>query len=80
LEQIIALLPQLIPLFVSIIQAVPTLEPAIKNLITTIKAEINNVELTAEQKAGIDAEFDKIDAALEKACADRLALGDLEAK
>lgn len=78
MDVLIANLPAIINLLIAMIQAAPSLAAAAQNLVTTMKAEFNNTPLTDEQKAAIDAQFDLVDAALAKACADRLALGDQE--
>lgn len=78
MQAFITLLPSLLELLTALMKAAPSLATAIQSFITTIKADIAKTELTDEQKASIDAAFDKIDADLQAACEARLALGDQE--
>jgi hypothetical protein len=65
-------------LLLMIAKAFPNLVPVMKDVITSMRLELSGEEMTDEQKAEVAALFDKTDAELEKACLERLALGNQE--
>ncbi len=73
-------LVQLIALLEILVKAYPTLAPVVKNIVLQVKAEIEGRTLTDAEKAAISETFDAVDAALEKAIQERVALGDQEAQ